>query len=667
MSHLIKYRTDIDGLRALAVVAVVLYHLNIQFFSGGFVGVDVFFVISGYLITKLIKNEYDITNTVNFIEFYKRRLFRIYPALLFMLVASSITSIALLSPAMLKDFGGSLASTILSFSNIYFWFKTNYFDLDAKLKPLLHTWSLGVEEQFYLFWPLLMLLGLKYCRNIRLFVVFIISISFIANIYYGHFYAAQTKLQATLFFLLPFRAFEMGLGALIALTNQRIQNKHLINFIFLLGLVMIIYPIIFYSDKILFPSYNALLPVFGTGLVILFGADAGFRWIIANKVAVYIGLLSYSIYLVHWPLIVFWRYYFGAISKIDIAILLALTMTLSYISYKFIEIKFRNKNFNKGKSAYFIIGTFSVICVLLGASMYKWDGWTWRVNQYPVEKNSPSGERRIKFDAALNGSDFHKKFYGGEGYPIGGVNPADNAQVILIGDSHGKHYAEGLYKNVIESNHLVFDVHAGTSCIYLKNFTRITNELDWNLECPKAYKEALKAIERSDHGSMVVMSESWLSQFKVAAILNGVDYKNSRPATLKDVEDGILELKKKIGQRKLIVIGIVPGNNLLMYDLLSRPWADIGQIIHNDNYYYSVPSNENLEFNQRLKDLSERSAKFEFLDPHKVLCNNKNCRNFTPEGELIYSDNAHLSKAGSRYVIEKFITLYPNMFTPQKN
>lgn len=226
MTYTTTYHRHIDGLRAISVLSVIFYHFGQPLFSGGYVGVDIFFVISGFLITKLILSELENTGTFNFKRFYIRRMRRLIPALLATLVGSLLCAAILYSPEQLSAFGKSLSSAILSVSNILFWTESGYFDADSHLKPLLHTWSLSVEEQFYLFWPAILVFFIGAQRNhskIIYTLLFIGFFSFILNAIWvnGNF---DSDYKSTIFYLTPFRIFELTLGALAIFIASRLPS-----------------------------------------------------------------------------------------------------------------------------------------------------------------------------------------------------------------------------------------------------------------------------------------------------------------------------------------------------------------------------------------------------------------------------------------------------------
>ncbi|WP_347911086.1 acyltransferase family protein [Pseudomonas grandcourensis] len=368
------YRPDIDGLRAIAVLSVVLYHAGLNVFSGGFVGVDIFFVISGFLITRLLLNEIEEKGKLDFGRFYLRRARRLLPAFFFTLTFSGFFAVLVFSPQLLESFGGSLINAVFSISNIYFFSNSGYFDTASALKPLLHTWSLGVEEQFYVLWPifLCLLAPRKWLAPVTVVVVGLISLCF-----------AQTMLAKqpdAVFFLMPFRVFEFSIGAItVWLLRVQIKNKVALEFLFCGGVALLVYSIFFYSEKTQFPGVNALLPCVGAALCIYAGSVSFAGKLLSNRLFVAIGLISYSLYLAHWPVIVFYKYCFGGseLSTWEACLLTVASFAIAIFMYFCIEKPFRrtratNSNFLTG-------GAFVALSIsFLAVSMWAQEGWGWR-------------------------------------------------------------------------------------------------------------------------------------------------------------------------------------------------------------------------------------------------------------------------------------------------
>ncbi|MFC4892126.1 acyltransferase family protein [Pseudofrancisella aestuarii] len=353
----IKYRKDIDGLRALAVIAVILYHLDISWIRAGFLGVDIFFVISGFLITSIIIRDLN-NNCFSIKNFYLRRIKRILPALLIVLITTTFFAWLILLPEDLYSYAQSLVSAIASFSNIFFFatLKFGYFSSDSTIIPLLHTWSLGIEEQFYIFWPIILIVAFKFNIKSNKQIFIISSILLISSL------IAFLSIKNQIFYYFPFtRAFELLFGCSLAIlmnsSNIRSEPEKKSLFLNILALTLLIIPL--FADV----HYASLWPAIiclGTTLFIYLGNSSQpspIHKVFSYKIFVYTGLISYSLYLWHWPIIAFINYL--SIEKtilVDI-IIIFLTFILATLTYHFIEKPFRQKkySFNKALSFLFII------------------------------------------------------------------------------------------------------------------------------------------------------------------------------------------------------------------------------------------------------------------------------------------------------------------------
>lgn len=329
------YRPEIDGLRALAILPVVLFHYGVPGFSGGFVGVDVFFVISGYLITSLIQSEID-RGAFSLARFYERRVRRIFPALFAMLAVVTAAAFVLLFPVDLVHYAQSLFATALFGANFEFWREAGYFDTFANQKPLLHLWSIAVEEQFYLLFPALLLALRRSRASYRIgAIVCVLLISFALSV------LGVGAAKVATFYLLPTRAWELMLGALLALrVAPRPRSSLLSNILATLGIALVSASVFLFTSQMPFPGPSALLPCAGAALVI-HAADPEKTFagrILASRSLVFIGLISYSLYLWHWPIFVFATYVgLHEPTGLGSALLIALSFALATISWRFVE------------------------------------------------------------------------------------------------------------------------------------------------------------------------------------------------------------------------------------------------------------------------------------------------------------------------------------------
>ncbi len=435
--HNSNYRPEIDGLRAFAVLAVVLYHFGFETLSGGFVGVDIFFVISGYLITNLLVIELEENGSVNYREFYVRRIRRIIPALFFTLLIVSVAAILLFSPQRLMEYGASLLYSVLSVSNIHFFFGSGYFDSSAEVKPLLHTWSLGVEEQFYIIWPVM--LAFFAATTIRYATAFII-VGVVSFVLVELFIKAA---PSAVFYLMPFRMFEFAIGALLVCADtSKLKSRSLANTLFFIGLGLISFSILSFDKNTQFPGLNALLPCLGAALCI-YSADKAptLGALLTNRVCVFIGLISYSLYLVHWPLVVFFRYVteYRELSLFDASCLLLVSLCLATWMYYFIERPFRRKSTGNFKTVR-LATIFSVFLICIGASMWANSGWQWRPwapNAYTVNEITNGKEKRFSV---------RQKICARKGWDHCDDPIAGEINALIMGDSHSVDALNAMYQ-----------------------------------------------------------------------------------------------------------------------------------------------------------------------------------------------------------------------------
>lgn len=359
----IYYRKEIDGLRALAVIPVVFYHAGFEIFSGGFIGVDVFFVISGYLITNIIYDEL-IKKKFTLKNFYERRARRILPALFTVIIFSSILAFLIMTKSEINSYFRSIIATLFFFSNFHFWKNAPYFSSEVDLQPLIHTWSLSIEEQFYIVFPLFLIISFKFFKRLLLPLILIfLSIS----LYFCILLSFKTGGNLNFYFTLS-RGWELLTGALISILSfkgyLKNSNKILSELFSILGLFLIFIPIFFLNKQSTFPGLSTLFPVIGTSLIIIFSKENSFtKKILSNKFFVFVGLISYSFYLWHQPLLAFGNLFFENFNFKLKLISITIAFILSYLSWNFIEKVFRNKKIINIK--FLIKSTISYMVVFL--------------------------------------------------------------------------------------------------------------------------------------------------------------------------------------------------------------------------------------------------------------------------------------------------------------
>jgi peptidoglycan/LPS O-acetylase OafA/YrhL len=369
------YRPEIDGLRAIAIIPVILFHAGFSIFSGGFLGVDVFFVISGYLISGIILKEIK-GSKFSLLTFYERRARRILPNLLMVILTSLILSWKFLDLTSLEEYGKSLIGVASFSSNFVFWMKNGYFSESTELMPLIHTWSLSVEEQFYLFFPFLMLLVKKWSAKKIVFILSVLVIlSLIISVVTVNI-LNNDKLSSSSFYLLPARFWEIGIGSIVAFIKPSLQLRKPKIFenpwvYEIFGISLILVPIFYFSNDIKFPGFASIPPVIGSALLILFSNEkTRIGKLLSFKPFVQIGLVSYSLYL--WHQLIFSVYrntHLGSeLNIIETLSLILLTSVISILAYQYVEKPFRNKDFLTQKQV--IISSIVSLIVIAGLGLF---------------------------------------------------------------------------------------------------------------------------------------------------------------------------------------------------------------------------------------------------------------------------------------------------------
>ncbi|MDB4476205.1 acyltransferase [bacterium] len=455
MSEKIEYKLGIDGLRAVAVLVVLLFHVNFEIFKGGFVGVDVFFVISGFLITRLIINEIETTGGFGFVNFYTRRARRLMPALFATLFVSFAIGAIFFSPIYLERLGISSALSTLSLANIFFWSESGYFDGDAIFKPLLHMWSLSVEEQFYFFWPaFLAIITFRHFKLAAPVAIFAITVASLwgnqvvldgppesIDLLPSSIAALFSEPEATVFFLTPFRIFEFGIGALLVWMPDRLTKTNFVREVFLLvGLAAVASAVFIFDETTVFPSFNALVPCIGTALALL-GVDARYSgFLVRNKISVHLGTLSYSLYLVHWPLIVYFVYYTGDTLENNPqakVLLLISAYFLALCSYRFVEKPLRYGHWLallSPRKLALMLSAAAILIIFPGIHAWKTQGWLWRVDSLTSispDQLEAAQAKRMKYVRSKGGCSI-RHYLDNESH----CNEASEIQILAFGNSH---------------------------------------------------------------------------------------------------------------------------------------------------------------------------------------------------------------------------------------
>ena len=423
-----KYRAYVDGLRAVAILPVLTFHANLGT-SGGFVGVDIFFVISGFLITGLILKDLDL-GEFSIFDFWERRIRRILPALALIVLATLAIGWFLFLPSDFKEMGLSVLWQASLAANFYFWFDSGYFANGVDVKPLLHTWSLAVEEQFYLLFPFLLMGVAHFCRKWLTQVILILGlVSFGLSIWGTHTYPDAT------FYLLPTRAWELLMGAFLASLSSQYQIRRLTaECLSYAGLMAIMFPVFMYSEQTRFPGAAAVLPCLGTAVIIWANGCSltSLGKFLTIPPMVFVGLISYSLYLWHWPLLVYSKYWaFGEVPIPYRLLILAASIVLAAASWKFVETPFRKRVVLKSRPRVFAFA-FMIIALLLlsGLSIYQKQGLPSRFTKQVLQYASGASDRDFRCKHNLEDAQT------GNFIGLGSRDANQPVRVIVWGDSH---------------------------------------------------------------------------------------------------------------------------------------------------------------------------------------------------------------------------------------
>ena len=439
-----KYRPEIDGLRAVAVIPVIFYHAGIQLFSGGFVGVDVFFVISGYLITSIIIADLEV-GAFSIVKFYERRARRILPALFFVLAVCFPVAWGLLIPNYFMDFAVSVAGVVTFTFNFMAAKRVGYFDTAADLQPLLHTWSLAVEEQFYLFFPLLLVILWRLGKPVVISALIIIAT---ISVYQMQWIYTGPQESSRAYYLLVTRGWELLAGAFIAFWFARNNGVKGSQFLSITGLGLLVYAIFFFDKQTPFPSFYTFIPVVGTVMVII-GTSAKtlpYRFL-SNRFVVGAGLISYSAYLWHFPIFVFARHV--ELSEPSAPVMFALTalsIVLAYFSWRFVEAPFRAQGGLSRRFVFGSAGALSAIYILLGTVIYYSDGFD---SRWSVEKREMLSYLKYPFQKIYReGTCFLQPQSTAEQFSDECRSAQNHRATLVWGDSHAAALSYGVRSQI---------------------------------------------------------------------------------------------------------------------------------------------------------------------------------------------------------------------------
>lgn len=660
-----NYRREIDGLRALAVVPVVLFHAGLDAFSGGFVGVDVFFVISGYLITSILIEDLD-RGRFSIANFYERRIRRIFPALFLVILTCIPLAWLLMIPENLKDFSQSIGAVVIFLSNILFWKESGYFDAPAGEKPLLHTWSLAVEEQYYLFFPVLLYFLWRFGGRATLAVLISLALISLASTEWGLRHDAAAN-----FYLLPFRIWELMAGSICAIILWRAWPRGQDVFS-TVGLSMIVASIFIFDSRTPYPSFYTLLPVIGACLYILFARPDGVAGkVLGVRAFVGIGLVSYSAYLWHQPLFAFVR--LGSPyepSRVTMLSMVFLTFILAFLSWKFVEQPFRRRGANflgRRKNIFALSAVASVVLMVVAGAGEFYSGFPGRFN--------PALQRVL--EVRRDGWE-HRKACLSEGVPKS--HPIDvclvkaghqRIDVALVGDSHSASIAPVVQSGLAKQGLTTYSVSYG-GCIGISGFFRV--DRDMGHECDRYNREFLKFIDRQEIETVVLTSrfsfyltgdrfdngeggvesgsQFWIDKISHREQRAAREDPERKERVLNGIKLGILELLEKV-------------NVVLVYPIPEAGWDvvrySLSELIRGGDSRFDISTGlaTYLERNGDIIALFDglEHPNLQKVRPEKMLCGTAlpgRCVNALGD-RIYYRDDNHLSNAGADLLVPEIV------------
>jgi len=606
------YRNDIEGLRAIAVLSVVLFHIDKTWMPGGFVGVDVFFVISGFLITRYIMGDLQ-TGRFRFKEFYRRRILRIIPVMIFVVALTLVAGVFILLPDDLTRLASSSIAAVFSAANVYFTYflDTSYFADDSVKEPLLHLWSLGVEEQFYLFYPLLVVFAYRFFGRLGV-IAFALLITLLS------FWYAQTNVISDVkfaYYMLPARAGELLLGALSVfavdwLGRNQLDRTDLIHAAtWLVGALLLGSSIFLLSEEIAFPGYAALPPTLGAALLIIGGSKGtALATPLTWQPACFFGRISYSMYLWHWPILAYARYINPELSLFQkLSALLVITI-LSVCSFYGIEERFRrsDKPLSRVFSAYLLTQGF----VPFGSTDYKTQ--LAEVTQLPAGTQSYVCQHYDVTDELLSRAECQ-------------FGSPDHSSTLVWGDSNAAHFV-GMFAEILAGEQIAFRNVSHSSCPPLTNLPgRFAGRPELAERCNQSLLNTLPLI--ASHETLIIAG-AWGSYLR-------------KPGFFNELQNTLSALVAQ--QKRVFLIGVVPrfrrldrecNLKAIKLNFLECPPAS------------RVSQKRHSATNEKLQNMAGQFEAVTYLDIDKALCDGEYCSSKL-EDSLVYFDRSHLSVSGS--------------------
>ena len=634
------YRHDIDGLRAFAVISVVIFHIQEHWLPSGFLGVDMFFVISGFLISTQLLNQIS-SGTFSLTEFYRRRVKRIVPAMLFVVSITITLSLFWLLPEDAEKAAESAAFAVASMANVYFWLfqDTGYFAESSLELPLLHLWSLGVEEQFYVFWPLILIALSSLLKSVRIiiFTTAIAATSFFLGSYLYDFSATFT------YYMLPTRAGELLVGSISAIllfqkrTKTFLQAKSISRFIWWSGVTLVAISFWYLNPGYTFPGAHAILPTVGLSLMLLGGSGYNGKAVklLSLKPLVFFGTISSSLYLWHWPVMAFYRYANYEITPASGVMLFIFMTAISWLTYKFIEESFRHSTESAAKVFIKQLAVPSAIIIFACLAIMKTDG---KLVRYIQPDYLPLLE-----EIKRNQTPAYKKKYVCQSSSINEeisrskdciVGVGEKVDAVLVGDSNASHFVGFLSEIAKESGVSFRNLEIG-SCptISKPKGTALPARVK---DCEEGYPILSSLMDQHTH---IIIGNSWS------------DYQKSNPNYLDTL---FAEINPHITRGKRITFLLkVP-----VHDGYDRRCKQKQLSVKNMNCKVpDAPISESVFLtNKKIVEFASKHPNVDTIDISNLLCKNGMCSIYDENGLSQYYDRSHLNSESSHRLGKRWLS-----------
>ena len=619
-----KHRQDIDGLRAIAVLAVVLFHFGVSGMSGGYAGVDIFFVISGFLITSILMKDGE-NQSISFLGFYEKRIRRLFPALFATVLASFVAAYFIFMPDEFREFGRSAIAAIAYLSNVFFWLSSDYFQGSSELSPLLHTWSLAVEEQFYLVFPVIVWASYKTGKRAFYWSVAALFIcSFVASIWYINTSAS------TVFYLSPFRFWELLAGSIVAIAFKEnlVPTVKAASWLSAIGLILLVAPIFALDKESQFPGWAAVPSCLGTALLIW--ANDHNKWIgkfLKLRFMQYTGKVSYSMYLWHWPIVVFYGYWIiRELVWWDTLLLLVATYGISHLSCKYLEAPFRLQRGLKLQplKVYSTSIAFSFVIFILGVLVWKADGYKARFPEFVEQLNLKESHKESGFAGCfIKEDEFYHDNWNYDSCVM--TVPGATETILLWGDSHAFHLVGGL-KTIQQELNVNIAMYASAGCSPL-----LDTDIPRNPQC-RVNNEFVKELITKHNINGLILAGNWAWAFKVED--SNID--------LSSIQSTFAALTA--WDKKVFVVNQVPIYPVKNPAFLSMRLSSATDGPEN----YLLAPEYGVKASEQIKSLLPDANVF---SPQDLLCEKGKCLIYRNK-EIMVRDRAHLSNAASTYIVQ---------------